>query len=91
MPAVVFAGSILEDGYSFKNMLKATLIGVLTIHFIGIIYMFFIVTLRHEGWIFIKGWILAQSMLKIAYDIVLSYIALIAAKYGNKFVKYLIG
>jgi len=91
LPAVVFAGSILEDGYSFKNMLKATLIGVLTIHFIGIIYMFFIVTLRHEGWIFIKGWILAQSMLKIAYDIILSYIALIAAKYGNKFVKYLIG
>ena len=88
--AAVFAGSILESGFSFKNILKAALVGVLTIHVIGITYMLFIVAIKHEGWAFIKGWILAQSILKIAYDYVLSLVALTVAKYANKFVKYLI-
>ena len=90
IPAVFFTGSILNSGFSFKNILKAALIGVVTIHFIGIIYMLFICAVKHEGWAFIKGWILSQSMLKIAYDYVLSLIALFAAKYANKYVKYLI-
>ena len=90
IPAVFFTGSILKSGFSIKNILKAALIGVVTIHFIGIIYMLFICAVKHEGWAFIKGWILSQSMLKIAYDYVLSLIALFAAKYANKYVKYLI-
>lgn len=91
LPAVFFAGSILKDGFSVRNILKAALIGVLTIHFIGIIYMLFIAAIKHEGWEFIKGWILSQSMLKIAYDYVLSLIALLVAKYANKYIKFLIG
>ena len=65
-------------------------LGVLTIHVIGVIYMLFVVLIRNQGWIFIKSWILTQSILKIAYDLVLSAIALCVAKYGNKFIKYLI-
>lgn len=91
IPAVFFAGSILKDGLTFKNILKAALVGVLTIHFIGIFYMLFIAALKHEGWNFIKGWILAQSFLKIAYDFVLGIVALVIAKYLNKYIKYLIG
>lgn len=90
VPAALVAGSILEEDFSFKNILKATFIGVLTIHIIGIIYMLFVVLIRQEGWAFIKGWILAQSVLKIAYDLVLSFGMLCVAKYGNKFIKYLI-
>ena len=90
IPAAFFAGSILKSGFSIKNILKAALIGILTIHFIGIFYMLFISTLRNEGANFIKGWIISQSMLKIAYDYVLSLIALLATKYVNKYIKYLI-
>ena len=90
IPAVFFTGSILKSGFSIKNILKAALIGVVTIHFIGIIYMLFICAVKHEGWAFIKGWILSQSMLKIAYDYALSLIALFIAKYVNKYIKYLI-
>ena len=90
VPAALVAGSILEEDFSFKNILKATFIGVLTIHIIGIIYMLFVVLIRQEGWAFIKGWVLAQSVLKIAYDLVLSFGMLCVAKYGNKFIKYLI-
>ena len=90
IPAVFFTGSILKSGFSIKNILKAALIGVVTIHFIGIIYMLFICAVKHEGWAFIKGWILSQSMLKIEYDYALSLIALFIAKYVNKYIKYLI-
>lgn len=90
VPAGVFVGKILEEEFSFKNILKATLVGVLTIHFIGILYMLLVVIMKHHGWAFIKGWILAQSVLKIAYDLVLSFGMLCVAKYGNKFIKYLI-
>ena len=90
IPAVFFTGSILKSGFSIKNILKAALIGVVTIHFIGIIYMLFICAVKHEGWAFIKGWILSQSMLKIAYDYALSLIAMFIAKYVNKYIKYLI-
>lgn len=91
IPAVFFAGSILKSGFSIRNMLKAVLIGVVTIHFIGIIYMLFIAALRHEGWEFIKGWVISQSLLKLAYDYILSLMALLVAKYVNKYIKYLIG
>lgn len=91
IPAVFFAGSILKSGFSFRNVLKAALVGILTIHFIGIIYMLFISALRHEGLEFIKGWIISQSLLKIAYDYVLGVVALIIAKFANKYIKYLIG
>ncbi len=90
IPAVFFVGNILECGFSIKNILKAALIGVITIHFIGIIYMLFIAALKHEGWEFIKGWVLSQSLLKLAYDYALSLIALFAAKYINKYINYLI-
>lgn len=90
IPAAYFVGSILEKEFSIKNILKATFVGVLTIHVIGVIYMLFVVLIRNQGWIFIKSWILTQSILKIAYDLVLSAIALCVAKYGNKFIKYLI-
>ncbi len=91
IPAVFFAGSILSCGFSIKNILKATLIGVVTIHFIGIIYMLFICAIKHEGTAFIKGWILSQSLLKLAYDYALSLASLFVAKYVNKYIKYLIG
>lgn len=91
IPAGYFVGKYLIEEYSVKNILKASIIGVLLIHIIGIFYMFFVVLLRQESWIFVKGWILAQSLLKIAYDCVLSVIALCVAKYGNRFVNYLIG
>lgn len=90
IPAAYFAGKILKDDFSYINILKAALFGVLIVHLTGIIYMLIIALVKNEGWEFIKGWILSQSILKLAYDYILSLIALIFAKYGNKVIKYLI-
>ncbi len=91
IPAVCIVGSILKEDYSFKNILKSVLYGVLVIHLLGIFYMLFLVVIKHGGVEFIKGWVLTQSLLKIAYDYILSVLVVYLAKYGNKFVNYLIG
>ena len=37
IPAIFFAGSILKSGFTNRNMLHAVLVGVLTIHLIGVL------------------------------------------------------
>ena len=83
IPAVFFSGSILKGGFTNKNIIQAVLVGVLTIHLIGILYMLFIASLRHEGWEFVSSWIVAQSGIKIIYDLILSLIAVFVAKYAK--------
>lgn len=83
IPAVFFAGTILKSGFSNKNILKAVLVGVLTIHLIGVLYMLFIAIIRHEGLAFMSGWICAQSGIKIIYDMVFSFALLFIARYAK--------
>ncbi len=81
IPAAFFAGSILKSGYSNRNIVHAALVGVLTIHIIGIFYMMFIASLKHEDLAFIANWINAQSSIKIIYDFIFSFAAIFLAKY----------
>ncbi len=83
MPAVFFSGSILKSGYTNRNIFHAVLVGVLTIHLIGVLYMLFIAGLQHEGSEFMIGWIVAQSGVKIIYDFVFSFAAVFIAKYAK--------
>lgn len=83
IPAVFFAGSILKSGFTNRNIIQAVLVGVLTIHVIGILYMLFIASIRHEGWGFMSGWFTAQSGIKIIYDFIFSLIAVLVAKYSK--------
>lgn len=83
IPAVFFAGSILKSGFSNRNILHAVLVGVVTIHVIGTLYMLFLASLHHEGWTFMNGWICAQSGVKIIYDLIFSFAAVFAAKYAK--------
>ncbi len=84
VPAVFFAGSILTSGLTYRNMAQATLVGVLTIHIFGILYMLFIATLQRENASLILGWISAQSGAKILYDLLFGFIAMVLAKYTKK-------
>jgi len=81
IPAVFLTGTILKEGFTYKNSIKAVMVGVLTIHAIGILYMLAIAAFRHEGWSFISGWITAQSGVKIIYDFIFSLLSVLAAKY----------
>ena len=81
IPAVMIACKFLRDKYSFANMIKAAIFGVLIIHFIGIFYMILIALFRHAGGVFIEGWIVAQSGLKIVYDILASFVLILIGRY----------
>lgn len=84
IPAVFFSGSILKSGLTYRNMAQATLVGVLTIHIVGILYMLFIAALQRENSALILGWISAQSGTKIIYDLIFGFLAMIAAKFTKK-------
>ncbi len=84
IPSVFFAGSILKSGLTYRNMGKATIIGVLTIHIFGILYMLFMATIQRESSALILGWITAQSGVKIIYDLIFGFAAMILAKYTKK-------
>lgn len=91
IPAAFFAGSILTSGLTYRNMAQATLVGVLTIHIIGILYMLFVATIQRENSALILGWITAQSGSKVLYDLFFSLIAMIIARYTKKTLWYAIG
>lgn len=84
IPAVFFAGSILKSGLTYRNMAQAVVVGVLTIHIIGIFYMLFLATILRENPALVLGWISAQSGVKIIYDLIISFIAMVAAKVTKK-------
>lgn len=81
LPAAFILGTILKKGYTYKNVIKAVLLSVLTIHLFGILYMMCLAGFRHAGWEFIWMWIAAQSGLKIIYDIIFSILAVLVSKY----------
>lgn len=81
--AAFVTGTMLKKGYSYKNTAKAVLAGVLTIHAIGIVYMLVLAFLKHMGGSFAVDWIVSQSGIKIIYDFVFSYLAVLVAKYAR--------
>lgn len=91
IPAVFFSGSILKSGLTYRNMAQATLVGVLTIHLVGVLYMLFIATLQKENSAIILGWISAQSGAKILYDLLFGFFAMIIAKITKKILWIAIG
>ncbi len=49
IPAVIIAGNFLKNSYSFSNLIKSSILGVLSIHIIGIIYMIFDCNIKASG------------------------------------------
>ena len=90
IPAVLIAGSILEEKYTFLNMIKSSILGVLTIHLSGVIYMIVIAMIKHAGWNFILGWISVQSGIKIIYDLILAFVLIMIGKYLNAGLKFIL-
>ncbi|MBD5403224.1 biotin transporter BioY [bacterium] len=89
VPATIVVGNLLRKKYSFLNMIFAAILGVLVIHFCGIVYMTFIALVKQLGGTFILGWIQAQSGLKVVYDIIISFVLMLIGKYIYAVVKFI--
>ena len=79
IPAVFFAGTILNRNYSFKNVFRAVLAGVIIINLIGALILIIIACLRHESWFMIKNLLYSMGIFKFIYDIIFSIIAIYLA------------
>ena len=90
IPAVIIAGNFLKNNYSFSNLIKSSILGVLSIHIIGIIYMIIIAIFKHQDWNFISGWRQYQSGVKIIYDIVISFVLMLIGKYLHSALKFIL-
>ena len=69
LPAVFFVGTLLKGKTNFLRLLMMAVLGVLTIHILGVLYMLFIATLRHAPMDLVISWIVSQSGIQIVYDI----------------------
>ena len=84
LPAIFFAGTLLKGKTDFLRICLISLIGVLTIHILGILYMFFIATLRHAPMDMVLSWISSQSGIQIFYDIFFGAIAILLGRQARK-------
>ena len=76
LPAIFFAGTLLKGKTDFLRIFLISIIGVITIHVLGILYMLFIATLRHAPMDLIASWISSQSGVQVFYDIFFSMIGI---------------
>ena len=80
LPAIFFAGTLLKGKTDYLRIPVISLVGVVTIHILGILYMLFISTLRQAPWELVSSWIASQSGVQMLYDIFFTMIAMIIGK-----------
>ncbi len=84
LPAIFFAGTLLKGKTDYLRIPVISLVGVVTIHILGILYMLFISTLRHAPWELVTSWISSQSGVQMLYDIFFTIIAVVVGKQLRK-------
>lgn len=84
LPAVFFAGTLLKGKTDYLRIPVISLVGVITIHVLGILYLLFVSTLRHAPIELITSWISSQSGVQILYDIFFTILAIILGKQMRK-------
>ena len=89
--AVLFVSKELKKGTSFFNLIIATLSGVVIIHIIGILYLTIIAMLNNDSFEMIVNLIYYQSISKILYDIVFSFLAVLIAKGSRRLLWIIMG
>ena len=85
IPAIYYAGTILDTKFNWKTILHAAVVGVLAIHVIGVLYLSVLMAHKPDFFANIVGWTILYSGTKIFYDIFFSIIALYFAKVLKKF------
>ncbi|MCQ2738712.1 MAG: biotin transporter BioY [bacterium] len=84
IPSVFLTGTLLKIKTDFLRIVLMGVLGVLSIHILGTLYMLFITTLRHTPSEIILGWISAQSGAKIFYDMIFSIMALYIGRWSKR-------
>jgi len=78
--AVYLVGNIMSARITSFSILRATFVGVFSIHVFGILYLIVIMLLNHNPISAIFGWIWALSGIQLPYDLLIGYVAISLAR-----------
>lgn len=80
IPAIFIVAFLIKDKFSYGNITKASLLGVLTIHAIGIFYLMLMAIIHQDSFSNVTGWITMQSGIKMVYDFIFGFMAILISK-----------
>jgi len=84
IPAIFLTGTLLKIKTDFLRIVLMGLVGVLSIHLIGVLYMLFISTLRHAPMELVWGWISSQSGVQIFYDVFFTVLGIYLGRWTRR-------
>jgi biotin transporter BioY len=84
IPVIFFAGTLLKAKSDFLRVVLLAILGVCSIHILGVLYMLFVAALRQAPMDLVMGWILSQSGVQVVYDIFFAIIAIYIGKLLRK-------
>ena len=84
IPAIFFTGTLLKIKTDILRIMLNAILGVLTIHILGVLYMLFVAALRHAPMDLIFSWIVSQSGVQIFYDMFFTVIAIYLGRFARK-------
>lgn len=85
IPAIFFTGTLLKIKTDVLRIILNAIIGVATIHILGVLYMLFVAALRHAPMDLVTSWIISQSGVQIFYDIFFTIVAIYLGRLARKF------
>lgn len=85
IPAVFFTGTLLKIKTDVLRIMLNAILGVLTIHILGVLYMLFVGALRHAPMDLILSWISSLSGVQIFYDMFFTILAIYLGRFARKF------
>ena len=80
LPAVFIVAFTLKDKFNYLTIAKADILGVLTIHIIGIFYLILMAIIHQDVFTNVTNWIVMQSGVKMVYDLIFGYLAILISK-----------
>jgi biotin transporter BioY len=84
IPAIFLTGTLLKIKTDFLRIVLMGLVGVLSIHLLGVLYMLFISTLRHAPMELVWGWISSQSGVQIFYDVFFTVLGIYLGRWTRR-------
>ena len=85
IPAIFFTGTLLKVKTDVLRIILNAVIGVATIHILGVLYMLFVAALRHAPMDLVTSWITSLSGIQIFYDIFFTIIAIYLGRFARRF------
>ncbi len=80
IPAIFIVSFTLKDKFNYATIAKADILGVLTIHIIGVFYLILMAIIHRDPFTQVSGWIVMQSGTKMIYDFIFGYFAILLSK-----------